>query len=200
MPPLRRVPDAEVFKECVVCLGVKRKRQTGQPGGGGRTCRDTECVGQHASNLNATRGRGRSGQPGTVTTGAAPRDEMPTDMQVESISDVLGWRVCVPHLLSEVERLSGPRLRRHQYLVCGSFSFNSSDDDPQEYVIVAKPETYWVNAEDLREHGGYDEIMKIVASSLEEAAEALERSQAPAPASATRRSRKSAASRSSGFA
>jgi len=118
-------------------------------------------------------------------------------MRVETVSDVLGWRVCVPHLLSEVERLSGPRLRRHQYLVRGSFSFDSSDDDPQ-YVIVAKPETYWVNAEDLREHGGYDELIKIVASSLEQAAEALglERSPAPAaPAADARRSRKSPGSR-----
>jgi hypothetical protein len=82
-------------------------------------------------------------------------------------------------------------------LVRGSFSFDSSDDDPQ-YVIVAKPETYWVNAEDLREHGGYDELIKIVASSLEEAAEALglERSPAPAaPAADARRSRKSPGSK-----
>jgi len=37
-------------------------------------------------------------------------------------------------------------------------------NDTEEYVIVAKPEMYWLN---LREHGGYGELMRIVASSLE---------------------------------
>ena len=99
MPPRGALPD--MFWAFSQCGGSKEKPQNGAAGGGATVCRDRTCL--EASALE--RGHGNAA---VVVKNAAKHYEMPTEMTIDTVTDLHDWHYCEPHKLSKQQRIRGP--------------------------------------------------------------------------------------------
>jgi predicted secreted protein len=87
-----------------------------------------------------------------VATQPVLADEMPDDMQVHELAEILGERGCKVHELDSTRRRSGPgKYSRQEFCVRGTFiNEEISEDEDEDYELVPEANTYWVDQDDLR--------------------------------------------------
>ena len=138
----RRPHAMAVFKGCVICKGKKRQPRNGR---GGNTCSAGDCKRRYKEQRL---------QPSVaaVTNDAHEAADLPDDMYVDKIKEILGERCCEPFKLSHKKRKNGPGTEySQQFLVRGNFLTDDGDADDGDEDEEPEPNTFWVNKEDLLE-------------------------------------------------
>ena len=87
--------------------------------------------------------------PPQAAPGDDEHDEMPDNMWVHELEEILGERACVLQKLTKVQRKNGPRsAAKQQFLVRGHFLCVVEDDDEDEDESP-EPNTFWVDQDEL---------------------------------------------------
>ena len=163
--------DASIFRACKICKGHKRLRRNGP---GGLTCRAAYCKREHRNQR-----RTRTGDhTGTATVSAAVEDaeDLPSDMSVVRLYEILGERCCQPSRLGRKHRASPLRRKvyHQEYLVRGSFLEDGSEDEGEgedeedegedEAPYAPKDDMYWIAQDMLIEAIGGAQVKKAIAA------------------------------------
>lgn len=163
--------DASIFRACKICKGHKRLRRNGP---GGLTCRAASCKREHRNQR-----RTRTGDhTGTATVSAAVEDaeDLPSDMSVVRLYEILGERCCQPSRLGRKHRASPLRRKvyHQEYLVRGSFLEDGSEDEGEgedeedegedEAPYAPKDDMYWIAQDMLIKAIGGAQVKKAIAT------------------------------------
>ena len=161
--------DAEVFAACYVCSGAKNCPRNGR---GGATCSASSCKAQHA----ARKGQQVAEVQPQLFAHQIVAEELPSDMQVHELTEILGERCCRPAKLSQKRRRSGPRSSAVQeYLVRGTFiESNPEDGDESGDEDVPEANTYWVTQDDLLESISARDVRSALADRQQQVLQPLE--------------------------
>ena len=141
VPTCRLMP---VFKDCMICKGNKKRPRNGQ---GGRTCSADECKKAYKEL------RAQQTTVGLDVAGVPPAaGEMPKNMWVKEVEEILGERCCEPHRMSKKKRKNGPgNTYKQQFLVRGTFLEDDGDAEDTDDDETPEPETFWIDKADLLE-------------------------------------------------
>ena len=134
--------------------------KSGRPrnGAGGKTCSANQCKQAYAQK------RQQNKQLMEICTAAGSEpDQLPENMWVNEINEILGERCCEPHMLSKKKRKNGPGSIYHQqFLVRGSFLENDHDAEEEEEDEAPEPNTFWVDQDALVRDVGKESVKKAL--------------------------------------
>ena len=156
---------------CKIRKGHKRLRRNGPVG---LTCRAGSCKREYRDQR-----RTRTGDhTGTATVSAAVEDaeDLPSDMSVVRLYEILGERCCQPSRLGRKHRASPLRRKvyHQEYLVRGSFLEDGSEDEGEgedeedegedEAPYAPKDDMYWIAQDMLIKAIGGAQVKKAIAA------------------------------------
>ena len=163
--------DASIFHACKICKG---RRRLGRNGNGGLTCRAGSCKREYRNQRRTQTGD----HTGTATVSAAVEDaeDLPSDMKVVTLHEILGERCCQPSRLGRKHRASPLRRKvyHQEYLVRGSFLEDGSEDEgegedeedegEEEAPYAPKDDMYWIAQDMLIKAIGGAQVKKAIAA------------------------------------